>query len=292
MNKQEQIAAKLIKPFEVGDYIEIKVPYQEKTTITEGRGKNKKDVTTVTDHVFSLNGTILAIVDENTIKFNKSNSARIPLEVSNQFIKSEYSNYNEHITIDRKFVYPTFKECGANPFSKNKYRVNFYNQTIDSILLRFKRNRGGINFNPHVETVDGIEYYQRGLEWTDEQKKMLIESIYQNIEIGKFLLRKNSYQRGVETGFAWDMVDGKQRLNTIIEFIQNKFPDSYGNYFEDLSEKAQDKFMGFDNLSYGEIDEDVPDMQVLEQFLKLNFTGTPMSQKHIEYVKSINQKFN
>lgn len=291
MNKQEQIEAKAIKPFAVGDYIEIKVPYQVTTTTTEGRGKNKQEVKTTTEHTFSLNGTILKI-DNDNIQFKKASSSRIPSEVSVQFIKSQFSDYTELITIDKKFVYPTFRECGANPFTKNRFRVNFYNKSIQGILILLKRNSGGINFNPYVETSDGIEYYQRGLVWSEEQKKLLIDSIYQNIEIGKFLFRKNTYQRGVKTGFGWDLVDGKQRLTTIVDFIQNKFPDNYGNYFRDLSDKAQSRFVDFDSLSYGELDEDTTDTQVSEQFLKLNFTGTPMTPEHIEYVTSINQKFN
>lgn len=291
MNKQEQIAAKAIKPFEVGDYIEIKVPYQVTTTTTEGRGKNKRDVKTTTEHVFSLNGTILKI-EGDSIQFKKASSTRIPSEVSVQFIRSQYSDYNDFITIEKEFVFPTFKECGANPFTKNRSRVNFYNKSIEGILLLLRGKSGRINFNPYVETPDGIEYYQRGLVWTEEQKKLLIDSIYQNIEIGKFLFRKNTYEREVKTGFGWDLVDGKQRLTTIIDFINNKFTDSYGNYFKDLSDKAQTSFVGFDSLSYGELDEKTTDRQVSEQFLKLNFTGTPMSPEHIEYVKSINQKFN
>lgn len=155
-----------------------------------------------------------------------------------------------------------------------------------------QRKSGGVNFNPYVETPDGIEYYQRGLVWTDEQKKLLIDSIYQNIEIGKLLFRKNTFERMEKTGFSWDLVDGKQRLTTIIDFINNKFTDNYGNYFRDLSDKAQSRFVDFDSLSYGELDDDTTDAQVSEQFLKLNFTGTPMTPEHIEYVKSINQKFN
>ena len=34
-----------------------------------------------------------------------------------------------------------------------------------------------------------------------------------------------------------DLVDGKQRLNAIVDFVQDKYTDSFGNYYSDLSEK-------------------------------------------------------
>lgn len=145
MNKQEQIEAKKIKPFEVGDYIEIKVPYQTTNTTIEGRGKSKREVKTTTDHVFSLNGTITKIVND-TIQFKKSSSSRIPFEVSAQFIDSRYNSYDEYITIDKKFVFPTFRECGANPFTKSRFRVSFYNKNIQGFEYIFVFQRHSMKF--------------------------------------------------------------------------------------------------------------------------------------------------
>jgi hypothetical protein len=95
-----------------------------------------------------------------------------------------------------------------------------------------------------------------------------------------------------ETGerHSWDCVDGKQRFFAILEFLQNKYPDSHGNYWNDLSPKAQRRFLDFANLSYGELGENATDEDVIDNFLTLNFTGVPMSREHIEYVKSFNMK--
>ncbi len=87
---------------------------------------------------------------------------------------------------------------------------------------------------------------------------------------------------------AWlDVVDGKQRINAIIDFINNKFPDSYGNYYQDFSKSAQHKFTNHQLFSYSELPENIEDEYVLKQFLRLNFSGVPQSKEHLDYVKSL-----
>lgn len=74
---------------------------------------------------------------------------------------------------------------------------------------------------------------------------------------------------------------------TLLEFFQNKFTDSYGNYYSDLSENAQNKLKNYNKFAYGEIDQNAPDKDVIRTFLTLNFTGEPISPEHLEYVRSI-----
>ena len=189
--------------------------------------------------------------------------------------------------------------------------ISFYNQDLWQILFKAGYGKrtddfsqietdngyGRVNFNPFVIDANGNrQYYQRDLVWTLEQKQLLIDSIYQGIEIGKFLFRYNAWERmkqeEKETGVShsWDCVDGKQRFFAILDFLQNKFPDSYGNYWSDLSADAHRRFLNYPNLSYGELPESATDEDVIDNFLTLNFTGTPMSKEHIEYVKSFNMK--
>jgi len=86
-----------------------------------------------------------------------------------------------------------------------------------------------------------------------------------------------------------DVIDGKQRLNAIHEFVNNKFCDSVGNYYEQFSKKAQHLFLDHQLFAYGEIDSRrvSSDEDILTQFLKVNFAGVPQSLEHIEYVKSL-----
>ncbi len=224
-------------------------------------------------------------------------------------VDSHYQHNSHYAVLDLKYVYPTFDECGANPFGREKRSVIFQSQEISSILFRAGygrrsddfnemqlrgENYGGINFNPYIINADGVrEHYQRGLVWTLEENQLLIESIYQGIEIGKFLFRKNSWERIQQEitengmGFNDDCVDGKQRFHAILHFVQNKYPDSHGNNWNMLSTDAQRRFLSFSSLAYGELPETATDQDVVDNFLTLNFTGRPMSQEHIDFVKSI-----
>lgn len=137
------------------------------------------------------------------------------------------------------------------------------------------------------------QYYQRGLVWTTEQKQLLIESIYNGIEIGKFLFRYRSWKdmrkEMLSTGHAYDFdcVDGKQRMNALIEFVSGKFKDLNGFYFDELSEYSKRKFFDYGHMAVGTLPEDSTDKDVVAAFLTLNFTGVPMSAEHIQHVKSI-----
>jgi hypothetical protein len=153
---------------------------------------------------------------------------------------------------------------------------------------------GGLNFDPSVVDATGKRvFYQRGHVWTLEQKQLLIHSIYNGIEIGKFIFKYNSWASIVDQikrighGYDRDCIDGKQRYNALLEFVQNKFPDEFGNYYKDLSANAQHKFLEYNNLAVGELQETATDADIITTFLTLNFTGTPMSKEHIEYVQSI-----
>jgi hypothetical protein len=309
MKKQEQIQAKLSKPIELGDKVVVIINYDTFKTETIGRGKKKEEITTTVPQVFRLEGDVYKL--ENGEVHIDYQSTRIPDELKN-VVKTYFpKQYQSIAVVSNAYVSPTTYECGSNPFGKEKRRINFYNQDLSSLLFKagYKRSKNRlnwdesddwgfrVNFDPYVKDKEGNKHhFQRGLVWTLEQKQLLIESIYQGIEIGKFLFRYNSYKRIKESesetgvGYGFDCIDGKQRFNTIVDFCENKFPDLHGNYWEDLSADAQRRFMAYPNLAYGEMDETATDEDILDNFLTLNHAGTPMSREHIDFVRSINLK--
>ncbi len=152
-----------------------------------------------------------------------------------------------------------------------------------------------LNWNPTIVDSDGNDVvYQRDFCWTLKDKQLLIDSIYNSIDIGKIVVRNRSYKwvenrikNGKSAAFK-DVVDGKQRLNAIIGFICGEFPDSNGFYWDDLSSMAHLTFYSFSALAYGEVEEDATDADIKAIFLGVNFTGVQMSQEHIDFVKGIN----
>lgn len=156
-----------------------------------------------------------------------------------------------------------------------------------------------LNWEPIIKDKDGNDIkYQREFCWTLNDKQLLIESIYNKLDIGKIVVRKRSWdwvenrvKKGQVEGTAFrDIVDGKQRLNAILGFMQDEYPDMNGYFYSDMSDLSQRKFENFGAVAYCEMEEGSTDEDVQSVFLNVNFTGKPMSQEHIEFVKSIKLK--
>jgi hypothetical protein len=80
-------------------------------------------------------------------------------------------------------------------------------------------------------------------------------------------------------------LDGKQRLNTIIEFMENKF-DIQGYYWTNLSTKDRNHFESFQVFSC-ELPENTTEEQKIRLFLRVNKYGKVMSKEHLDYVESL-----
>ena len=159
---------------------------------------------------------------------------------------------------------------------------------------------GELNFNPYVTDPSTGEkkYYQRPYCWTLEDEQMFIESIYNELDCGKIVLRTNvisdvldAFTNGDKEDCYYDVVDGKQRLHTLYRFINDEFPDSHGNYYSDFSDVAKRMFKSRSCITLMEMDEGCTDEDVLKVFLNVNFSGKPMSMEHNKFVQGIYNKF-
>lgn len=90
---------------------------------------------------------------------------------------------------------------------------------------------------------------------------------------------------------VYEILDGKQRLTTLFDFINNKFPILYANqeiYFNDLIDEDK-TFLLYLNVNYTRImpiklNTNVSLKDRLEIFLEVNYKGTRMSDSHLEKV--------
>lgn len=64
--------------------------------------------------------------------------------------------------------------------------------------------------------------YQRRSLWTEEKKSFFIDSILKNYPIPPIFLHQKIDDKTGKT--TYDVIDGKQRLTAIIEFIENEIP--------------------------------------------------------------------
>lgn len=151
------------------------------------------------------------------------------------------------------------------------------------------------NDNPYIIEPSGEKkYYQRPLVWSDEDKANLIDAIYNYTDIGKFVVVRKTFDQidnlinAGETELSFhELVDGKQRLNAIADFMQDKFRDNNGLLYSDINTIHKRRFCTYSKLVIAIIEDATPEM-VKRAFLNVNHTGQPMSKEHIEFVKSIN----
>lgn len=233
---------------------------------------------------------------------------------------SNTEDYRDDVIIEKNQYERNLYLVGANPFPNKSWRseLRTVNFDISCILGLFGINclrdtpckhdkkefvyKGicipEVNDNPYIIDKDGNkQYYQRDYCWTLEQEQLFIESIYQSINCGMLVVRKRSYEyieKEIDKGNTevafFDIVDGKQRLHCLIRFLFDEFKDLHGNYYSDLSDKAKYLFCNSQMITYGELGENASDDDVIATFLGVNYTGVPMSQEHIDFVKEIQKK--
>lgn len=176
-----------------------------------------------------------------------------------------------------------------------RYAVGFSVSSLKKekeIFMGIEVNEG--TDDPFFILNDVKEYYQRGLVWPEAAKVSLIDSIYNNVDIGKFVIIRRSpeyimklHKEGITDLSFHEILDGKQRANAIMSFMLGEFKDSHGNYFHDYDGSMQRKFNMYGNLAVSIIEDPTP-KDIKRIFLIVNYSGVPMSSEHIEYIKSIN----
>ena len=156
--------------------------------------------------------------------------------------------------------------------SKNEdFHLSYSQRSMQDIFI--KTYNHGIDMSPD---------YQRGNVWGLEDKVKLIDSIFNNVDIGKFTFIKLPFK---SESPAYEILDGKQRITALVEFLENRFQYK-GIFYKDLSLTDQDHFDGY-CISYAETSENITQKQKYKYFLKLNVSGHVQSKEHIEYVQKL-----
>lgn len=153
---------------------------------------------------------------------------------------------------------------------EEKYRITQLNSSVESLLLMVYH--AGVDFD-----VD----YQREHVWKYAEKIALIDSIFNNIDIGKFVFVQRDFGND---GKLYEIIDGKQRLTTLCEFYEDRFPYN-GYFFSEISGTDKSKFEHF-GITFGYLDNPTKEA-ILETFIKLNTCGKPMATEHLDHVREL-----
>lgn len=183
----------------------------------------------------------------------------------------------------KPYDYETYRVCAWHDIrpiinmdthfmKENDIKLRFENSTISGLLNYYYHF--GIDMNPE---------YQRNYVWNGKDKEYLLESIFENIDIGKFVLIDLDDEYWTR-GYSYEILDGKQRLNTIIEFYENRFPYK-GKYYNDLSNKDKQKIKSH-NISLAKM-EHMDKNTIMKYFVSLNKKGRVMDMEHIKKIEKM-----
>ena len=183
---------------------------------------------------------------------------------------------------------------------KWEFTMNSYTITIGELRDKYKNNQ--INLEPP---------YQRKPSWKTKQRLLLLSSLFNGIPIPALILHKRFNNRSKKD--IYDVLDGKQRVETILHFIELieieeedylyvEFIDPYSNkkdhlYYEDLKHKKVndtytnilEKFWRYEIpiIEYeGEL-RDFFERSVAskEIFVRINSTGSPLRKHEIRHAR-------
>src|SRR5690606_16397927 len=118
------------------------------------------------------------------------------------------------------------------------------NSTI--MLLYSERNE--IRLDPPYQRMGGV--------WTKEKKQLLIDSILNDYDIPKIYFHAYSREQKEETGIDYAVIDGRQRLETIWDFIDGKY--TLASDFE----YQRDPSIKLAGLSYDDMAKEYPRIKI------------------------------
>lgn len=126
--------------------------------------------------------------------------------------------------------------------------------------------------------VNPTPEFQRDYVWTPQDEENLIDSVFNSRDIGKFVFLKYPYPKDM------DILDGKQRLNTLVRFTTSMFPYK-GYYWHEIGRLDRHQFEDH-TIQYAEIDASkMTEADKCRLFLNVNAAGVPQSEDHILKIK-------
>lgn len=118
----------------------------------------------------------------------------------------------------------------------------------NSTIMYLYAERDGIKLDPPYQRMGGI--------WTTEKKQLLIDSIINDYDMPKLYFHEYSRDQREQLGMTHAVVDGRQRLQTIWDFIDGRFVLS-----KDF-EYQRDNSLSLGGLSYDDIAKAHPKIRI------------------------------
>ena len=162
-------------------------------------------------------------------------------------------------------------------------QLDFYPSEVASSVKYFRKNN--IDWNVYLETR-GMNL-QRDYCWTLTQKRELINSVLIGRHIPHCAII-NTISKSNDKEDLFLIIDGKQRLSTLFDFVDDKFTliiDEKEYLFSELPSDYQSAINGYYFRYYvvnEEWDNRITDEQKITWFKFINYAGTPQDIEHLQ----------
>ena len=170
---------------------------------------------------------------------------------------------------------------------KNKIKKNHCSYSLHQLVD--KRYVDEIDFNVWLPTKN--KNLQRDFCWNLEQKRELIKSIFKELFIPNISVIFHHPFNDNSNYKQLLIIDGKQRLSTIIDFLNDKFSllvNDIEYFFSELPVELRTQFQRFSinfDVVYSYHDDYLTDNQKISWFEQINFAGTPQDIEHLNNLK-------
>ncbi|MBL0798317.1 DUF262 domain-containing protein [Pseudomonas sp. B7] len=145
-----------------------------------------------------------------------------------------------------------------------------------STILRIYSEKDQIRLDPDYQRMGGV--------WTLEKKQLLIDSILNDYDIPKIYLHEYDRAEKKASGFQYAVIDGRQRLETIWQFIEGKFTLS-----DDIQYQA-DADVKIASLGYSDIASEYPKIKIKFDSFVLPIVG--VGTDDVELIEDMFSRLN
>lgn len=172
------------------------------------------------------------------------------------------------------------------PIQQSLQKKLSYEEDFESVTLRSSVKYFYMLFNDDLIDLNPI--YQRGYVWTEQQKNDYILNLFENkAEIRPVVIQ---YAIKDKNDDILEILDGKQRLSTLFDFINNKITVN-SLYFKDLTNEDQEFIMNH-KIDYRRIMNRSNSSNLkletrLQLFYEINLYETKMTDEELKEVQKL-----
>lgn len=148
----------------------------------------------------------------------------------------------------------------------------------NSTIMWIFSERDAIDTNPDYQRMGGI--------WTHEKRCLLIDSIINDYDLPKIYFHEYTREKAIRTGHKYAIIDGRQRLETIWQFMDDKLALS------DDIELQRDPTIELGGLLYSDLGQRHPKLKIQFDSFVLPIIGVRTDDGDTEMIEEMFSRLN